>query len=111
MNVIRIIMNVLPEKQKELLQTLLSMIEPTGKEKGCLSYHVFRDIENQNVFSLVGEWNTREDLDHHIKSDRFGVLLGTRSLLREPPSIQIHTVSNSEEMEVVNTIPSGAKAL
>jgi quinol monooxygenase YgiN len=104
MIVVRIIMNVLPEKQKEVLQTLISMIETMGKEKGCLSYQVFRDIENQNVFSLLAEWNTRANLDHHIKSDRFGILLGTRSLLCEPLKIKIFTVSDSEGIEAVNSV-------
>ena len=106
MIIIRMRMCVLMEKQKEVMQTLLSMIELTGKEKGCQSYQVFRDIENLNIFNLFAEWNTREDLDHHLKSDRFGILLGTRSLLHESPSIQIHTVSKSEGMEMVNSLRS-----
>jgi quinol monooxygenase YgiN len=100
--IVRITMNAIPEKQKEVMQTLLSMIESTGKDRGCLSHHVFRDIEDENVFSLIDEWETREDLDQHIKSAIFSVLLGTKSLLCEPPNIQIHTVSNSEGMEAVN---------
>jgi quinol monooxygenase YgiN len=102
MIIVRITMNVLPEKQLEVMQTLLSMIEPTGKEAGCLSYAVFCDIEDKSLFSLLEEWETREDLDHHIMSQRFGVLLGTKTLLCEPPKIQIHTVSQSEGMEAVH---------
>jgi len=98
----RITMNAFLEKQKEVMETLRSMIEPTGKEKGCLSYDVFCDIEDKNVFSLHEEWETREDLDHHIKSERFSVLLGTKSLLCEPLKIEIHTISHSEGMETVN---------
>jgi len=100
--IVRIAMNSLPEKQKEVMQTLLSMIESTGKEKGCLSHHVLRDIEDENVFSLIDEWETREDLDQYIRSAKFGVMLGTKSLLCEPPNIQIHTVSGSEGMAAVN---------
>ena len=99
-------MNVLPEKQLEVMQTLLGMIEPTGKEKGCLSYAVFCDIEDNNRFSLLEEWETREDLDHHIKSHRFGVLLGSKTLLCEPPKIQINTVSQSEGMEAIDAVRS-----
>jgi quinol monooxygenase YgiN len=95
-------MNALLEKRTEVMQTLLSMIEPTENEKGCLSCHVLRDIEDKNGFSLIAEWETREDLNAQIKSDRFSVLLGTKSLLCEPPQIQIHTVSHSEGMETVN---------
>jgi len=106
MIVIRITMNVLPEKHKELLQTLLSMIEPTGKEAGCLSYAVFCDMEDKNRFVLLEEWETREDLDHHIRSHRFGVLLGLKPLLCEPPKIQIDTVSQSqsEGMEAIDAV-------
>lgn len=87
------------EKQKEVMQTLVSMIKPVSREKGCLSYEVYRDIEKQNIFSLLAEWDTRKNLDHHIKSDKFGVLLGTQSLLYESPSIQIYTISNSVRMD------------
>ena len=102
MIIVRIAMYSLPEKQKEVMQTLLSMIESTGKERGCLTHHVLRDIEDENGFSLIDEWETREDLDQHIRSAKFGVMLGTRSLLCEPPNIQIHTVSNSEGITAVN---------
>ena len=62
---VRITMHVLPDKQLEVTQTLLSMIEPTGKEEGCLSYSVFCDVEDKNVFNLPEEWKSREDLDNH----------------------------------------------
>jgi quinol monooxygenase YgiN len=99
-------MNVLPEKYKELVQTLLSMIEPTGKEAGCLSYAVFCDIEDNNVFNLISEWETRQHLDHHMGSYRFGVLLGLKTLLCELPQIEIHTVSQSEGMEALDAVRS-----
>ncbi|MGA8181815.1 MAG: antibiotic biosynthesis monooxygenase family protein [Desulfobacterales bacterium] len=106
MIVVRIIMNVLPEKQKEVRQTLLSMIGSPGKDSGYLSYGIFCDIEDKNVFNLISEWETREDLNDHIKSYRFSVLLGTKSLLSEPPQIVIHTVSHSEGMEAIDDVRS-----
>jgi len=100
----RITMKALMEKRTEMMQTLLSMIEPAEKEKGCLSYDVFCDLEDNQVFSLIEEWGTREDLDRHIRSERFSVLLGTKSLLAEPAEMKIHTVSHSEGAEVVNAL-------
>ncbi|PIP38871.1 MAG: antibiotic biosynthesis monooxygenase [Desulfobacterales bacterium CG23_combo_of_CG06-09_8_20_14_all_51_8] len=111
MNVIRTIMNVLPEKQKEVLQTLILIVEPTGKEKGCLSFGIYGDVENENVFNLISEWKTRKELDHHMKSARFGVLLGTKSLLAEPMKIQIFTISNTEGMDAVNTVRKKMKRI
>jgi len=102
--IVRITMEALMEKRIEIMQTLLSMIEPTAKEKGCLSYDIFCDLEDNHVFSLIEEWETREDLDHHIRSERFSVLLGTRSLLAKPLEMKIHTVSHSEGAEGVNAL-------
>ena len=102
MIIVKITMTARPEKRKEVMQTLLSMIEPMLQEKGCLSYQVFQDIDDENVFSLIKEWETREDLDRHMRFHRFGVLLGTKILLTEQQNIQIHTISHSEGMEAVH---------
>ena len=105
------IMNVFPEKQKEVLQTLLSLIEPPAKEKGCLSYGIFCDIEDKNLFNLISEWETRQHLDHHMGSDRFSVLLGTKSLLFEPLKIRIFTVSDSEGIAAVDSVRKQKKLI
>jgi quinol monooxygenase YgiN len=102
--IVRITMKALMEKRTEMMQTLLSMIEPAEKEKGCLSYDVFCDQEDNHVFNLIEEWETREDLDRHIRSERFSVLLGTKSLLAKPLEMKIHTVSHSEGLEIVNAL-------
>jgi len=109
--ILRITLKALMEKRTEMMQTLLSMIEPTEKEKGCLSYDVFCDLEDNHVFDLIEEWKTREDLDHHIRSERFSVLLGTKCLLAKPLEMKIHTVSHSEGMEVVNALRVNAPSI
>ena len=106
MIIVRITMNAYLDKRTEVMQTLLSMIEPTENERGCLSFHAFRDLEDKNGFDLITEWKTRKDLDHYIRSDRFSVLLGTKSLLGEPPQIEIHTISLSEGHEAIDAIRS-----
>ncbi len=95
-------MNVLQEKQKEILQTLISMTEPPGREHGCLSYGIFHDIEDRNVFILISQWETRRHLDQFMRSDRFSILMGTKSLLCDPLKLHIFTVSDSEEIETVH---------
>ena len=97
----RIIFTALPEKRKELMQTLLSMLETIGKEKGCISYGIFSDIHKNTVFNLIEEWKTREDLHRYIQSERFSVLLGTKSLLAEPMEIKIHSVFHTEGSDAV----------
>ena len=103
MIVVKITMNVFPEKQKELVQTLLSMIEPMEKEAGCLSYALFCNMEDKNLLNLLEEWQTRKELDQHLRSEIFGVLLGTKSLLIEPHGVHIYSIHQSEGMDAVLT--------
>ena len=101
---VKITINVIAEKHKEVLQTLLSLIEPVEKEKGCKNCAVFCDIDDQNSICIVEEWETQKDLNHHLKSIRFGVLLGTKPLLCEPLKIQICTISRIRGMEFVEAV-------
>ena len=103
MIVVRITMNVLPEKQKELVQTLLSMVGSMETEAGCLSYALYCNMGDQNLLNLLEEWQTRKALNQHLRSDMFGVLLGTKSLLIEPHGIHIYTIDQSEGMEAVHS--------
>ena len=101
MILMRIILTALPEKRKELKQTLLSMIDTQEKEKGRISHGIFSDIHKNTVFNLIEEWSTREDFIRHIQSEGFSVLLGTKSLLVKPMEIKIHSVSHTEGNDAV----------
>ncbi|MFW6052884.1 MAG: putative quinol monooxygenase [Desulfosalsimonas sp.] len=101
MILVRITMQVLADKQKEVEQTLLSLMTHMEKETGCLSYAFLSDIKDKNILYVLEEWETRQKLDNHLKSDLFGVLLGIRSLLRQPHGIHIYTVGKAEGMSAV----------
>ena len=101
---LRICINVIPEKQKEVLLTLLALLKQPEKEEGCLRYAIFSDIGDKNVFNLISEWDTQQYLDQHMRSDRFSILLGTKSLLSKPLKIKILSNSDSEGMERVHDL-------
>ena len=101
MILVRITMKVMEEKQKEVVQTLLSLMHHMDKEAGCLIYAFMTDISDGNILYVHEEWENREKLDNHLKSDLFGVLLGLKSLLHEPHGIDIYTVEKAEGMNAV----------
>ena len=101
MIIVRISMQMLAEKQKEVMQTLLSLMAPMEKESGCLSYALLSDIKDKNTLYVLEEWENRQKLDNHLKSDLFGVLLGIKSLLRQPHGILVYTVEKVEGMNAV----------
>jgi quinol monooxygenase YgiN len=101
MIIARTYLTALQEKHKEVLQTLLSMVEAPKNGNGLISYAIYRDIEDKNAFSLISSWETRDHLNHHLNSERFDVLLGIKSLLCDPIEIEILTILAVEGMEAV----------
>jgi quinol monooxygenase YgiN len=99
MIIVIIKLNARSEKCLELKQSLLAMIEPTRKEKGCLSHNIVQDIENDNDFSLIQMWQSREDLDDYLRSDLFTVFIGIRYLLSRPSEISVNEVTHASEWE------------
>ena len=101
MVVVQITMHVMPEKQKELVQTLMSLMDAMGKGVGCINYALLCDITDNNQLFMLEEWESREKLDRHFKSCLFGVLLGTKSLLQQSHGINIYTVQKTEGINAV----------
>jgi quinol monooxygenase YgiN len=98
-------MKVFPDKRKELFQTLTSLVKSIRSQKGCSSCEFCVSAEDENEFCLLGEWENREDLDTHLGSELFKVLLGAMSLLKNPHEINLYTdVSKTESPELSETL-------
>ena len=99
-------MKVLPEKRMELSQAITSLIASIRTEKGCQRCDFCQDIEDENEFCILGEWDTQENLNSHLKSERFKILRGAMSLLQAPCEIVFHTVAAGNE-ENAGAVPAG----
>jgi quinol monooxygenase YgiN len=85
-------MKVFAEKRKELCQTIALLIGSLRTEKGCRRCEFYRSMENENELCILQEWDTRKNLNSHLKSERFRVLRGAMSLLQEPYKMMVYTV-------------------
>jgi quinol monooxygenase YgiN len=92
MILVAIRMKVRAEKRKELSQTIASLIGSLRTEKGCLRCDFCQDIEDENELCIIEEWDTRKNLNSHLKSEHFRVLRGAMSLLQEPYKMMVYTV-------------------
>ena len=99
--IVNIRMEALTGKRKEFLRAIEGISGITRKAKGCLSQHIWQNIEDENQFEVFEVWKLQEDLDAHWRSDIFGALLGTEHLLRVSPQIFVNVVSHTAGMEAV----------
>ena len=92
-------MKVSSEKRMELSQTIASLIGSIRTEKGCKRCDFCESIADKNRLFLLEEWDTRENLMTHLKSEHFKVLRGAMNLLKEPYERIFHTVFHPAGME------------
>jgi quinol monooxygenase YgiN len=99
-------MKVFAEKRKELSQTIVSLIGSLRTEMGCRHCDFYGSMEDENELSIFEEWNTREDLNRHLESERFKVLRGAMNLLREPYEMKVHTVAARKKRAEAQSQPA-----
>jgi len=79
LNLVRI--EAFPQKHRELEQALLSMANKIRKTKGCLSHHLYVDMEISGMICVTDQWASMEDFEAYMDSDLFRVLIGAASFL------------------------------
>ena len=87
-------------KTDEFVKSMCSLSRRIRKEKGCLGFSVYRDHENENTYSLVGEWKTRRAMEKHFKTQDFEVLIGATRVLCETFAMNIAEVSKTGGFEL-----------
>ncbi len=73
----------LSQKRREILQTIKGLADQVVKDGGCTKADFYQDIENKDIFYLMEEWQTVDDLEKFLKSRSLAVLLGLDNLLAE----------------------------
>ena len=78
-NLVRVDAN--PQKRQEYIQTLYSLADSIRNINGCISHHSYQNIENEDTFCLIQEWESREALEAFLCSELFLVFQGAVDLL------------------------------
>jgi len=56
-------------------------------------------VEDKNVLTYLVTWETQEDLEEHLRSDRFRRLLPYIEMSREPPEVDFSTIDEVRGIE------------
>jgi quinol monooxygenase YgiN len=68
-------MHAQPGKEDALRQVLLTLIEPTRKEEGCVQYDLHEENGQPGHFVFYENWRSKEALDLHLASPHFTAIL------------------------------------
>ena len=92
------------EKRIDAINTIKSIVEPTRVLPGSQYCKLYCDVENDDQLVFLEEWRSQEDLERHIRSDDFRIILAVMDLGSEPPIPDFHTVSSTDGMELIEKI-------
>jgi quinol monooxygenase YgiN len=93
-----------PENRKEIMQTFRSLSTPIRSEHGCKSCRIYREVENEETMIVIQEWDTRNHLERHLRSDEFAVMVGAMSLLEQPETVEFQVLDQLEGSRSVEAI-------
>ena len=84
-----------PNKVGELLSILGSLVEPTRREPGCLSYILLQNNDDPTDFTFVEEWQSNGALESHFTTKHFkDALIKLPNFLAAEPDIRRYDVAS-----------------
>ena len=78
------------DKTDEALKLYEELVAESQKEKGCVSYNLYRDIENETILTMMEEWESEKALEEHKKSKHFTKIVPAISKLRKHGELNIY---------------------
>ncbi len=77
------------DEVKKGLQNLMNL---TQKEQGCKMYQLHQIVDDDAVFIIYENWESKSDVDRHMNTPHFkGWIEKSKSLIAEPDQITLLT--------------------
>ena len=87
--------------KQDALRTLRVLRGRTAAKAGCMAFQVAQDLEDPTVLTIIERWATRDDLDAHIRSSDYKLLLAVIELAVRPPEIRFDVLEPVGGLDVV----------
>jgi quinol monooxygenase YgiN len=82
-------------KINEFVEFLKSMLSKFREEDGCIDFDLYRDIEKENIYSVIAYWKTQAAMEKHFKNKNFSLLIGSTKVLGESLEMKIGETSEN----------------
>jgi quinol monooxygenase YgiN len=89
------------EKRGEILDVMQGMLGPTEVSRGCLSCQILFDFDNGDAITYIMRWDTKSDLQEHLRSERFRRLLPYMELSIRRPEVEVSIIEPIGGMELL----------
>ena len=91
---------VAPEgKRQEFRDVLLHVKGPTESFPECRACWICQDVTNDHALVYLVQWDSQEDLESHLRSERFRRLLPYIEMSVEPPVVSFGSIEHIRGIE------------
>ena len=93
-----------PGKNSELYQTLQALLPTMRQENGCTSCRVCQDLDDDEVYFLLSDWDKQASFEGYVKSTSGIALLGAIKTLGKSTRIKLGSDAIWEGVETLMQI-------
>ncbi len=93
--------DVIEDKQNDIIRLVRSLIEPTRVETGCVSCHLYGEVDKPNTVTWVEEWRAENDLKRHLGSPQYRKILMALDMADAEPEVRFDTVVKTADMQLI----------
>jgi quinol monooxygenase YgiN len=93
-------------KRQEFLDVLLCLKGPTEALAECRACWTCQDVEDDHALTYFVQWDTQEDLEAHLRSERFRRLLPYIEMSVEPPAVCFGSIEHIRGIEFLVAVLS-----
>jgi quinol monooxygenase YgiN len=85
----------------KVVRSLSRILGPLRASAGCVSCHLYADVEDDNVLLFDQEWSDEESLIDNLRADNARVLLSALDCATTRPEVRRDTLVDSEGIEFI----------
>jgi len=92
------------QHRPEVLRTLRVLMGHATAKSGCAGFSIAQDVCDPRTLTISGQWATREDLDDHVRSADYRLLLAVIDLSVTSPEISFDDLGHLGGLDLVRTV-------
>jgi quinol monooxygenase YgiN len=97
-------------KRDEALKILTMSAEYSRVRPGCLSCHIYGDLQDAGIIMVKELWRSMDELEQHLRSDAYRNVLLVMEMAEQQPELRFDTISDSTGIETVEKARSRGPA-
>jgi quinol monooxygenase YgiN len=97
-----------PGARQEMIDVFWLIIGPIRAQPGCLTCGLYQEIGNGDQLLYMEAWETKEQLERHMRSGRYERVLAAMDASVQQPVLQYRTISAVKGLEYLEAVRMGA---